>query len=393
MHSEPAGGLLLLGATVLALVAANSPLSGTYTALRDLTVGPAALHLDLSLGAWTADGLLALFFFVVGLELKRELVAGDLRDPRRALVPVVAAAGGVVVPVLLFVSVVTLTGGDADALVGWAVPAATDIAFALAVLAVVAPRVPVAVRTFLLTLAVVDDLIAITIIAVGYASGLDGAMLLLGGAGTAAFALAVRRLPSPWLLVALALTTWTLVHASGVHATIAGVALALTVPVFAGPVTDRSDDGLAAAADLGPATRLEHGLKPWSACVAVPLFAFFAAGVAVAGLDGLVSEAASPVAAGIMVALVVGKTVGILGATFLVTRLSGVDLDPQLRWPDLTGVSLLAGIGFTVSLLVGELAYGATGPLGDQAKVGVLLGSVVAAALAALLFGVRSRRR
>ena len=229
LRAETTGGLLLLGGTLIALVWANSPWSGAYDALRDHSIGPAALHLHLSLGTWAADGLLAIFFFVAGLELKREFVAGDLRDPRRAALPVVAAVGGMAVPALVFVAV---NLGGAGNLAGWAIPTATDIAFAVAVLAVISTHLPAGLRTFLLTLAVVDDLFAITIIAVFYTDDLRLGWLALALVPLALFgALVQRRVRSGWLLVPLALVTWALVHDSGVHATVAGVLLAFTVPV------------------------------------------------------------------------------------------------------------------------------------------------------------------
>ena len=222
LRKETVGGALLVAATVVALVWANSPFASSYVALGDLTVGPAALHLHLSLGAWAADGLLAIFFFVVGLELKREFVAGDLRDPRRAALPIMAAVGGMVMPALLFVAVNLTTG--AGALSGWAIPTATDIAFALAVLAVISTHLPTALRTFLLTLAVVDDLFAVTIIAIFYTQHLQVLALLAALVPLGLFTLAVqRRVRSWWLLLPLAFAAWTLVHASGIHATVAGV--------------------------------------------------------------------------------------------------------------------------------------------------------------------------
>ena len=255
LRRETVGGALLLVATALALAAANSPLADSYAGLRDLRVGPSALHLDLSLGAWAADGLLAIFFFVVGLELKREFVAGDLRDPRRAALPVAAAIGGMVVPALVFVAV----NAGTDAVRGWAVPTATDIAFALAVLAVISSHLPLALRTFLLTLAVVDDLFAVTIIAVFFTADLQVVPLLLALVPLALFGLLVqRRIRSWWLLVPLAVLTWVLVHESGVHATIAGVLLAFTVPVLrsrTGTVAGREVPHGPAGGEGGTATR------------------------------------------------------------------------------------------------------------------------------------------
>ena len=384
LRRETVGGALLLVATVVALVWANSPWGDAYASLRDLTVGPAALHLDLTLGTWAGDGLLAIFFFVAGLELKREFVAGDLRDPRRAALPVVAAVGGMAVPAVLF-ALVNLRAGD-GALQGWAIPTATDIAFALAVLAVVSTHLPGSLRTFLLTLAVVDDLLAITIIAVFYTRELHLPLLALALLPLAAFGLLVqRRVRSWWLLVPLAALTWGLVHASGVHATVAGVLLAFTVPVVRSQAAGGPDAG------PGMAEHLEHRVRPLSSGFAVPVFAFFAAGVTVGGLTGLRSALTDTVALGIVVGLVLGKTVGIFTATYLMARFTRATLDEDLRWVDVAGVAVLAGIGFTVSLLIGELAYGSGSERDEHVKVGVLVGSLIAAVLASVILRLRNR--
>jgi NhaA family Na+:H+ antiporter len=384
LRKETVGGALLLAATVLALAWANSPWAGGYAALRDTTVGPHSLHLDLTLGAWAGDGLLAVFFFVAGLELKREFVAGDLRDPRRAALPVVAAVGGMAMPALVFV-LVNLRTGD-GALGGWAIPTATDIAFALAVLAVVSTHLPIALRTFLLTLAVVDDLLAITIIAIFYTRDLQPLLLLAALVPLTLFALLVqRRIRSWWLLLPLASATWALVHASGVHATVAGVLLGFTVPVV------RSQAAGGPAAGPGMAEHFEHRLRPLSAGFAVPVFAFFAAGVSIGGLSGLGDALGDRVALGIVAGLVVGKTAGVLGSTYLMARFTRARLDSDLRWVDVLGLSVLAGIGFTVSLLIGDLAYGAASPRDEHVKIGVLCGSLLAALLAAVILRLRNR--
>jgi NhaA family Na+:H+ antiporter len=372
LRQETVGGALLLAATVLALVWANSLWSAAYEHLRDATFGPAALHLDLSVEAWAADGLLAIFFFVAGLELKSEFVAGDLRDPRRAVLPVVAAVGGMAVPALIYVA---FNAGAGGVLAGWAVPTPTDIAFALAVLAVISTHLPSALRIFLLTLAVVDDLIAIVIIALFYTDHLAPLPLLLAVLPLVAFGLLVRRRAGAWwLLLPLALATWVLVHASGVHATVAGVLLALTVPVRA-----------------GTAGRLEHRWRPLSAGVAVPVFAFFSAGVALGGLSGLASALGDPVALGILVGRIAGKVVGILGAAFLVARFTRAELDESLNWADVAGLGVLAAVGFTVSLLIGELAFGPGSEQFDHAKVALLAGSVLAAVPATVILRLRNR--
>ena len=386
LHKETVGGALLLAAAAIALIWANSPWSSAYHALGDLRVGSDALglHLNLSLGGWAADGLLAIFFFVVGLELKREFVAGDLRDPARAALPIAAAVGGMVVPALIFVA---WTAGSGDGAVrGWAIPTATDIAFAVAVLAVISTHLPAALRTFLLTLAVVDDLLAITVIAVFYTTTINVAALLGALIPLALFAVLVqRRVRSGWLLIPLALATWALVHESGVHATVAGVLLGFTVPVL------RSEKAGGPDAGPGLAEHFEHVMRPVSAGFAVPVFAFFAAGVTFGGYDGLVTALSDPIALGIVCGLVIGKAVGIYGTTRLLAAATRASLDSSLRWTDVFGVSLLAGIGFTVSLLIGDLAYGTGSAREDIVKVGVLAGSLLAAVLAAILLRIRNR--
>jgi NhaA family Na+:H+ antiporter len=390
LRSESIGGFLLLFGAVAAMVCANV-VPDVYFGLRDLHVGGtvAGIDLDLSLGHWAADALLAVFFFIVGLELKHEFVAGDLREPRTALVPVVAAVGGVTVPALIYVA---FTFADAEARQGWAIPAATDIAFALAVLAVISSHLPAALRTFLLTLAVADDLIAIAIIAVFYARNLQPGYLLAALVPLALVAVVAHRAQrhllahawSRWLLVLpLGVLTWVLVYASGVHATVAGVLLAFCIPVRppAGSGHDRR----------GLASVLEHRLRPLSAGVAVPVFAFFSAGVALSGWDGFVSAVTHPVGLGVIVGLVAGKAIGITGSTWLVTRLRHASLDPDLAWIDVFGLAVLGGIGFTVSLLVSELSFGQGSPHDDIGKVAILTASVTAALLASVILGLRNR--
>ncbi|WP_433604871.1 Na+/H+ antiporter NhaA [Dactylosporangium sp. CA-139114] len=380
LRTETAGGVLLLLAAVVGFGWANSPWAGAYGRLGGWRVGPAVWHLDLSLAAWAADGLLAVFFFVAGLELKRELVAGQLRDPRRALVPVAAAVGGMAVPALLYVAVnASAAAGDVG---GWAVPTATDIAFALAVLAVAGSRVPPALRMFLLTLAVVDDLLAIGIIAVAYTAGLAVVPLLAAGLPLAAFAWLARRdgRAAGIMLGPLAVAVWLLVHASGVHATVAGVLLAFTVPV--------SRTG-------GPdaAGRLEHRWRPVAAGFAVPVFALFAAGVPLGGAGSLGAALREPVTVGVLAGLLLGKPAGVLAATWLARRVTGGPLPGGLGWVDLAAAGLLAGIGFTVSLLIAELAFAAGAAAGAQARLAVLLGSCLSAAAAMAVLALRRRRR
>lgn len=375
------GGAILLAAAAIALIWANSPWAASYHALNDLRVGSDdfGLHLNLSLGGWAADGLLAIFFFVVGLELKREFVAGDLRDPGRAALPIAAAVGGMVVPALIFLAFTV--GGTDGASDGWAIPTATDIAFAVAVLAVISTHLPAALRTFLLTLAVVDDLLAITVIAVFYTAKINLGALLGALIPLAVFAFLVqRRISSGWLLIPLAALTWAFVHESGVHATVAGVLLGFTVPVRP---SKTGGEGLA--------ERFEHVMRPISAGFAIPVFAFFAAGVGFGGYDGFVTALQDPIAVGVIAGLVVGKTLGVFGTTRLIAAATHASLDASLRWIDVLGVSMLAGIGFTVSLLIGDLAYGSDPSRLAVMKVAVLTGSLLAAMLAGILLRIRNR--
>jgi len=372
LRGESAGGILLGVGVLLALFWANSPWSESYEAVRDATFGPSALHLDLTVHEWASDGLLAIFFFVVGLELKREIVEGELRHVGTAIVPVAAAVGGMVVPALLYLAI-NLSAPD-GATQGWAVPTATDIAFAIAILGLVGGRLPTAVRAFLLTLAVVDDLLAIIVIALGYSDGISVLWLLASAAVVAVFALAIRRgVTTPLVLIPLGLLAWALLHASGIHATIAGVALGMVVPVA-----------------NGTAERFEHRWRPVSAGFAVPVFALFAAGVTVD--SQVLTEAVSdPVAQGVAVGLVLGKPVGILAATWLVCRFEHVRLAPGVRWADIAGVGLVAGVGFTVSLLIADLAFEGD-PQGEHATLAVLIASAVAAVVGAIVLALRGRR-
>ena len=392
LRKDTVGGALLLGATVFALVLANSGVSGLYAAVRDFTFGPEALHLDLSVGAWAADGLLAIFFFVVGLELKEEFVAGSLRRVRTAIVPIAAAAGGVVLPALIY-TLVNLQAGP-EALRGWAIPAATDIAFAVAVIAVVGRHLPPALRTFLLTLAVVDDLLAISIIAVFYTESINFLPLAAALIPLGLFAVAVQRgVRAWWILIPLGVITWALVHASGIHATVAGVLLGFMVPVIA---TRRARVRVGADATGAPIYNglAAHFADRWSVVstgFAVPIFAFFSAGVTVGGISGLTDSLGDTIALGIIAGLVLGKAIGITATTFLVTRLPGLRIDPSLRWVDMIGLAFVAGIGFTVSLLVGELSFGAGSTSDSHVKVGVLVGSLIAALIGAVILSIRNR--
>lgn len=379
LRGELVGGVIIMVAALIGFIAANSPLADAYLALRDLRIGPASLHLDLTVGQWTADGLLAIFFFMVGLELKQEFVAGSLRRASTAVVPVAAALGGVAVPALIYVAA---TAGTPFAH-GWAIPTATDIAFAVAVLGLLAPRIPPALRMFLLTLAVVDDLVAIAIIAIFYAGGIDLLPLLLALLPLALYAFVAQRFAGrlaasgwvPWLiLLPLGVLVWGLVHASGVHATVAGVLLAFTVPVS-------GRDGTALTEVF------VHRFQPLSTGLAVPLFAFFAAGVAVGGGSRFPAD---PIAIGVLLGLVLGKPLGITVTTWAITRFTRAELDGAVSWRELIGVAALGGIGFTVAMLVAELSFEDQADI-DTARLAVMVGSV-ASVLVAAAFLVRKPR-
>jgi NhaA family Na+:H+ antiporter len=376
LRTEKAGGALLLVGAAVALVWANSPWSAGYESMRQTVVGPAALHLDLTLAHWATDGLLTVFFFVIGLELKREIVAGDLRRPASAVLPIVAAIGGMVVPAGLYL-LVNLTDGQPR---GWAVPTATDIAFAIAVLAVVGRSLPNSLRAFLLTLAVVDDLLAIIVIAAVYSESIDVGLVAASLAAAAAVGLlARRRITTGWLLVPLGLVSWAFMHASGVHATIAGVVLGLVIPAA-------RDD----SAEHCLAAHVEHRWRPISAGVAVPIFALFAAGVSLNG-QALLDAAKDPVAQGVALGLVVGKPLGIVGGTWLVATVTRTPLASGLGWRDITAVGFVAGIGFTVSLLVGSLAFGEGTATEEHVRAAILVASLAAALLGGAGLALRDR--
>jgi NhaA family Na+:H+ antiporter len=379
LRTETVGGVLLLLAAVTALIWANVPaLHDSYESVSHFHFGIGALGLDLSVAHWAADGLLAVFFFVAGIELKRELVAGDLKDPKAAALPVVAALCGMAVPALVY-TVTNVTGGGS--LAGWAVPTATDIAFALAVLAVIGTSLPSALRAFLLTLAVVDDLFAILIIAVFFTDDLN--LPALGGAvaGLAVFWLLLRKGVSGWYVyVPLGLVVWGLMYNSGIHATIAGVAMGLMLRCHRHEGEEHS-----------PGERIEHLVRPLSAGLAVPLFALFSAGVTVSG-GALAEVFTQPETLGVVLGLVVGKTLGIFGGTWLTARFTRASLSDDLAWADVFAVATLAGIGFTVSLLIGELAFEGDASMTDSVKAAVLTGSLIATALAAVLLKIRNAK-
>ncbi|MGV9929963.1 Na+/H+ antiporter NhaA [Streptomyces olivaceoviridis] len=379
LRTETVGGVLLLLAAVAALVWANVPgIRHGYATVSDFHAGPGALGLHLSVAHWAADGLLAVFFFVAGIELKRELVAGDLRDPRAAVLPVVAALCGMAAPALVYTLTNVAGHGSTQ---GWAVPTATDIAFALAVLAVIGTSLPSALRAFLLTLAVVDDLFAILIIAVFFTDRLNFAALGGAAAGLAVFWLLLRKGVRGWYVyVPLGVVVWALMYNSGVHATIAGVAMGLMLRCTTREGEERS-----------PGERIEHLVRPLSAGLAVPLFALFSAGVSISG-GALGDLFTRPETLGVVLGLVVGKAAGIFGGTWLTVRFTRAQLSEDLAWADVFAVATLAGIGFTVSLLIGELAFEGDAVLTEEVKAAVLTGSLIATACATVLLKLRNAK-
>ena len=377
LRRETVGGALLLAATAAALLWANSPWQEAYTGLQETEIGPEVLRLHLSLSDWAGDGLLAVFFFVAGLELKRELVLGSLRRPAEAMLPVAAALTGMAVPALIYLAI---TAGDGEAARGWAIPTATDIAFCLAVLAVVGRSLPSALRAFLLTLAVVDDLVAIVLIAVFYSEETSAAPLAGSAAALAVYGLLQRRGIDTWPpMLVLALLAWGLMHASGVHPTVAGVALGLLTRAAYGR------DG-----SPGPVQRFAHTWQPLSAGLAVPLFALASAGISVS-IDSLQAAAQDRAAVGVVVARVLGKTIGVFAGAYLVARLTAARLNPALDWADVFGVSVLTGIGFAVPLLVSDLAFGGGSPLDQRVTAGILTAALLAAGAGAVLLRLRHR--
>lgn len=374
IHDELLGGLVLLAATVAALVWANAWPHG-YDQLWSITAGPGSLHLDLSLHAWVNDGLMTLFFLVVGLEIKRELVVGELSRPREAALPVLGALGGMVVPALVFLGF----SGGGSAGHGWGVPMATDIAFVLGAVALLGRRAPSGLRLFLLAVAIVDDLGAIAVLALFYGAGLHPAWLA-AAAGVLAAIVGLRRLGAvhPGLYAVPAVALWYCVHASGVHATVAGVLLGLVVP--ARPVGGRE-----------VLARLEDRLHPVSALVVVPLFALANAGVRLSA-EAVQAAVGSRVAWGVAAGLLVGKVAGITLTVVVAVRLGLGRLPAGVGRAQLLGGAALAGIGFTVSLLVAELSFAGT-PALAEAKLAILVASLTAAALGSAVLVVADRRR
>ncbi len=375
LRAETIGGGLLLAAVVVALILANTGAREWYVRLQHFAFGPAALLLHMSLESWAADGLLAIFFFVAGLELKRELVAGEMRRATAAAVPVAAAIGGMVLPALIYL---TINLGR-PTVTGWAIPSASDLALALTVLAVTGRFLPAALRAFLLTLVVVEDIGAIIVIAVAYTGSIRLVPLVSAAVLLGVFWLLQRlRLTFWWLTVPLAMVIWALVHAAAVHATVAGVALGLLIPATG------ADD------DQSLAERLEHLIRPLSAGLAVPAFALLSAGITISG-DTLRAVVTGPIGIGVLAGLVVGKPAGVFGSAYLTARFTRARLSPGLDWADIFAVAVLSGIGFTVSLLISDLAFGPYSAAAGVAKMAVLLASVLASVIACGLLLARNK--
>ncbi|MFY9262422.1 MAG: Na+/H+ antiporter NhaA [Actinomycetaceae bacterium] len=379
-----AGFVLILGA-VVALIWANSPARDVYATMSEYVVGPEALGLNINIATWAADGLLALFFFTVGLELKHEFVVGALRDVRQALVPILAAVFGMIGPMSVYIVVQLIRGsGNFD---GWAVPVATDIAFALAVLGLFGKGLPASLRTFLMTLAVVDDLLGILIIAIFFSSGLNFVMLGLSFLMIAVFGVLVQKRIMKWyLLWPVGILAWYFMFASGIHATISGVALGMMVPAI------MNKDEHESLTEV-----LTEKFNTAVSGFVLPIFAFFAAGVNVVDNEGgFGATLADPVAQGIYLGLPVGKVIGIFGGTFIMVKFLKLKLGEGMRLADVFAVSFVAGIGFTVSLLIATLSfisYPADDPTGPNARLAVILGTAISLVFGAIALRIESTKR
>lgn len=374
LDGEASGGLVLILAAAFALVVANSPLLDAYEGALHAEFGP------LSVEHWINDGLMALFFLLVGLEIKREMIDGQLATWPRRVLPGIAAAGGMLVPAIIYV---TINTGDPETLKGWAIPTATDIAFALGVISLLGSRVPASLKIFLAALAIIDDLGAVVIIALFYSTGIS--MLDLAGAGVVLVGLFVlnrRGVLQLWPYLLLGLVLWVLVYRSGIHATLAGVALALTIPL-------RSRDGRTDDVENSPLHRLEHRLGKLVPFVIVPIFGFANAGVSLAHVGP--GAFADPLTLGVGIGLVAGKLIGVFGSAAIVIRLGFADLPSGATWLQLFGTALLCGIGFTMSLFIGLLAFAGDPSLQEEVKLGILCGSGVAAVLGTLVLLTASR--
>lgn len=375
LDSEASGGIVLMVAAALALIVANSPLADGYFAALHAYAGP------LSVSHWINDGLMAVFFLLVGLEIKREVLEGQLSTWPRRMLPGIAAAGGMIVPALVYVA---LNRNNAEALAGWAIPTATDIAFALGVLSLFGKRVPASLQIFLAALAIIDDLGAVIVIALFYTADLD--LLALSGAAVVVGILVVLNrtgVKTLWPYLASGAALWVLVFSSGVHATLAGVILALAIPLKTTPGTPE------AAHAQSPLHRLEHHLHKPVAFAVVPVFGFANAGVSFAGVS--MSVFTEPLTMGVTAGLLLGKLAGVLGTVAVLVNLRLAELPAQASWGQMTGVAFLCGIGFTMSLFIGLLAFNDPNAQ-DHVKIGILLGSVASGLMGAILLTASGRR-
>jgi NhaA family Na+:H+ antiporter len=390
LRTEAAGGIVLLGAAAVALVWANSPWQASYHDLwtTELPIGFGDHVLRLDLRDWVNDGLMAVFFLVVGLEIKRELVEGELREPRRAALPAIAAVGGMLVPALLYLA---LNAGGEGAR-GWGIPMATDIAMVVGAMSLLGSRVRPSMKVFLLALAIVDDVGAILVIAFVYSRSIDGAALALAlGLLVLVVVMRVAGVRPVVAYVVVGVALWVALHESGVHATLVGVALGLLAPAGAAGGTRGESDASVAPVPASVVDRLEHRLHPWSSFVVLPLFALANAGIPL-GADAVADAVVSPIAWGVVLGLVVGKPVGILAFSWLGHRLRIGVLPDGATGPALAGIAVLGGIGFTVSLFVTGLAFDRV-VLQDEAKTGILAASVVAATVGTLVIRLGGPRR
>lgn len=380
LQLEAAGGIVLMIATVIALICSNSPLAEQYHHLLELpiVVSVAGQGVSGSVHFWINDALMAIFFFVVGMEIKRELLTGDLSSWKKASLPVIAALGGMLVPALIYIAIDT---GDPEALRGWAIPSATDIAFAVGVLSLLGSRIPPALKAFLLALAVIDDFGAIVIIAVFFSHGLSAVALLLALLGIIVLLILNRqgvRSPVPYMLVGF--FVWLCVLKSGVHATVAGVAVAACIP--ATPAEGEEDSLM---------DRMIHALHPWSAFLIMPIFAFSNAGLSFGDMS--VDDLKHGVALGVALGLFFGKQIGVLGACWIFIKLGICHMPAGARWRAMHGVAVLCGIGFTMSLFVANLAFPTAPHLVDASRLGVMVGSVASAVLGYFLLRLQPQQR
>ncbi|MBF0622271.1 MAG: Na+/H+ antiporter NhaA [Magnetococcales bacterium] len=387
LQLESAGGILLICATILALLMKNSPLEFLYDGLLEVPVviQVGALEIAKPLLLWINDGLMTLFFLLVGLEIKREMVEGHLADPRQIILPAIAAIGGMLVPVAIYI---TINNGNPESINGWAIPSATDIAFTLGVLSLLGTRIPTSIKVFLTTLAILDDVGAIVIIGLFYSHDVSGQALYFAGSAFFTLILLNRlNVMSVTAYTVVGLVLWVCVLKSGVHATLAGVTMAFAIPIKRKPRPEESHILTRREGDVSPLKRLEHDLHPWVAFMILPLFAFANAGISFEGIS--LQTLGTPIPMGIALGLVFGKTVGVFATSWLTIKTKLASMPEGANWTLILGSSILCGIGFTMSLFIGSLAFNYDGPDGTTyavaVRLGVLAGSTVAAIVGYML--------